>query len=71
MTTPDIKKMTTPKEIIKFYNFKTEKTLKRLRENVERFRHKNIHMFTSLILYNENYEETLNPAEAINVLVIN
>ena len=28
MTTPDIKKMTTPEEIIEFYNFKTEKKFK-------------------------------------------
>ena len=27
-------------------------------------------MFVSLILYGENYKETLNPAEAINMLVI-
>ena len=46
------------KENKEFYNFKTEKNLKRLRENLKRFDDKNIHMFTSLILASENYEET-------------
>ena len=55
----------TPEEIIEFYNFKTEKNLKRLRENIKRFEHENIHMFTSLILASENYEETLDQSEAI------
>ena len=30
----------TPEEIIEFYNFKTEKNLKRLRENLKRFEDK-------------------------------
>ena len=58
-------------EIIEFYNFKTEKNLKRLRENFKRFEHQNIHMFTSLILDSENYEETLDQSEAINTLILN
>ena len=70
MTTPDIKKMT-QEEIIEFYNFKTEKNLKRLRENLKRFEDKNIHTFTSLILANENYEETLDQSESINTLILN
>ena len=70
MTTPDIKKLT-PEEIIEFYNFKTDKNLKRLRENIKRFEHENIHMFTSLILACENYEETLDQSEAINTLILN
>ena len=61
----------TPEENIKFYNFKIEKSLKRLRENLERFEDKNIHTFTSLILANENYEETLDQSEAINTLILN
>ena len=71
MTTPDIKKMTTPEDIIEFYNFKTENNLKRLRENVKRFEHTNIRMFTFLILDNENYEETLDQSEATNTLILN
>ena len=59
----------TPKENIEFYNFKTEKKLKRLRENLKRFEDKNIH--TSLILASENYEETLEQSEAINTLILN
>ena len=70
MATPDIKKMT-PEEIIQFYNFKTKKKLKRLRENIKIFEHENIHMFTSLILASENYEETLDQSEAINTLISN
>ena len=61
----------TPEEIIEFYNFKTEKKLKRLRENLKRFEDKNIHMFTSLILASENYEETLDQSESINTLILN
>ena len=61
----------TPEEIIEFYNFKTEKNLKRLRENLKRFEDKNIHMFASLILASENYEETLNQSESINTLILN
>ena len=61
----------TPEEIIEFYNFKTEKNLKRLRENLKRFEDKNIHMFTSLILASENYEETLDQSESINTLISN
>ena len=61
----------TSEEIIKFYNFKREKNLKRLKENIKRFEHTNIHMFTSLILDNENYEETLDQSEAINTLILN
>ena len=61
----------TPEEIIEFYNFKTEKNLKRLRENLKRFEDKNIHMFASLILDSENYEETLDQSEAINTLILN
>ena len=61
----------TPEEIIEFYNFKTEKNLKRLRENLKRFEDKNIHMFASLILDSENYEETLEQSEAINTLILN
>ena len=34
----------TPEEIIEFYNFKTEKNLKRLRGNLKRFEDKNIHI---------------------------
>ena len=62
---------TTLEERIEFYDFKTEKNLKRLRENLKRFEDKNIHMFTSLILNNENYEETLDQSEAINTLILN
>ena len=36
MTTPDIKKMTREK-ITELSNFKTEKNLNRLRENIKRF----------------------------------
>ena len=61
----------TPEEIIESYNFKTEKNLKRLRENLKRFDDKNIHMFTSLILASENYEETLDQSESINTLILN
>ena len=61
----------TPEEIIEFYNFKTEKNLKRLRENLKRFEDKNIHMFASLILASENYEETLDQSESINTLILN
>ena len=49
----------TPEEIIEFYNFKTEENLKRIRGNLKRFEDKNIHMFASLILDSEKYEETL------------
>ena len=49
-----------------FYNFKTEKNLRRLRENLKRFDDKNIHMFTSLILASENYQ-----SEATNTLILN
>ena len=59
------------KENKDFYNFKTEKKLKRLRENLTRFDDKNIHMFTSLILASENYEETLDQSEATNTLILN
>ena len=59
------------KENKDFYNFKTEKNLKRLRENLKRFDDKNIHMFTSLILASENYEETLDQSEATNTLILN
>ena len=61
----------TPEENIKFYNFKIEKKLKRLRENLKRFEDKKIHRFTSLILANENYEETLDQSEATNTLILN
>ena len=61
----------TPEEIIEFNNFKTEKNLKRLRENLKRFKDKNIHMFASLILASENYEETLDQSESINTLILN
>ena len=61
----------TPEEIIEFYNFKTEKNLKRLRENLKRFEDKNIHMFASLILASENYEKTLDQSESINTLILN
>ena len=61
----------TPEEIIEFYNFKTEENLKRLRENLKRFEDKNIHMFASLILDSENYEETLDQSDAINALILN
>ena len=61
----------TPEEKIEFYNFKTEKKLKRLRENLKRFEDKNIHMFASLILASENYEETLDQSESINTLILN
>ena len=61
----------TPEEIIEFYNFKTEKNLKRFRENLKRFEDKNIHMFASLILDSENYEETLEQSGAINTLILN
>ena len=54
-----------------FYNFKTEKNLKRLRENLKRFDDKNIHTFTSLILASENYEKTLDQSEATNTLILN
>ena len=54
-----------------FYNFKTEKQLKRLRENLKRFDDKNIHTFTSLILASENYEETLDQSQATNTLILN
>ena len=63
--------MTTPEEIIKLDNIKTEIKLKRLRENLKRFDHKNIHLFTSLILDSENYQETLNKSETTNTLIIN
>ena len=59
----------TLEERIEFYNFKTDENLKRLRENLRRSKDKNIHMFTSLILNNENYEETLDQSEAINTLI--
>ena len=61
----------TSEEIIEFYNFKTEENLKRIRENLKRFEDKNIHMFASLILNSENYEETLDQSEAINTLILN
>ena len=61
----------TPEENKKDYNFKTEKNLKRLRENLKRFEDKNIDTFTSLILANENYEETLDQSEAINTSILN
>ena len=61
----------TPEEIIEFYNFKTKENLRRLRGNLMRFEDKNIHMFASLILASENYEETLNQSEAINALILN
>ena len=61
----------TPEENIEFYNFKTEKNLKRLRKNLKRFEDNNIHTFTSLILAYENYEETLHQSEAINTLILN
>ena len=61
----------TPEEIIEFYNFKTEENLKRIRENLKRFEDKNIHMFASLILDSENYEETLDQSEAINNSILN
>ena len=61
----------TSEEIIEFYNFKTEENLKRIRENLKRFEDKNIHMFASLILNSENYEETLDHSEAINTLILN
>ena len=61
----------TPEEIIEFYNFKTEKHLKQRRENLKRFEDKNIHMFASLILASENYEETLDQSESINTLILN
>ena len=61
---------TTSEERIEFYNFKTDKNLKRIRENLKRFKDKNIHTFTSLILNSENYEETLNQSEAINTLIL-
>ena len=54
-----------------FYNFKIEKNLKRLRENLKRFDNKNIHMFTSLTLASENYEETLDQSESTNTLILN
>ena len=50
---------------------KQKKKLKRLRENLKRFDDKNIHMFTSLILASENYEETLDQSEATNTLILN
>ena len=62
---------TTSEERIEFCNFKTEKYLKRLRENLKKFEDKNIHMFASLILNSENYEETLDQSEAINTLILN
>ena len=58
-------------EIIEFYDFKTEKNLKRLGENLKSFEDKNIHIFASLILNSENYEETLEQSEAINTLILN
>ena len=61
----------TPGEIIEFYNFKTEENLKRIGENLKRFEDKNIHMFASLILDSENYEETLDQSEAIYTLILN
>ena len=61
----------TPEEIIEFYNFKTKENIRRLRGNLMRFKDKNIHMFPSLILDSENYEETLNQSEAINALILN
>ena len=61
----------TPEEIIEFYNFKTEENLKRIRGNLKRFEDKNIHMFASLILDSENYEETLDQSESINALIFN
>ena len=63
--------MTTPEEIIKLDNNKTESKLKRLRENLRWYDHENIHLFTSLILDSENYQETLNQSEATNALIIN
>ena len=62
-------KMTTPEEITEFYNFKTEKNLSRLRENLRGLKIK--HMFTSLILASENYDQTLDQSEAINTLILN
>ena len=61
----------TSEEIIEFYNFKTEENLKRIRGNLKRFEDKSIHMFASLILDNENYEETLDQSESINALILN
>ena len=61
----------TPEKNIEFNRFKTEKKLKRLRENLKRFEDKNIHTFTSLILASENYEETLDQSESINTLILN
>ena len=61
----------TPEENIEFYNFKTDKNLKQLRENLKRFEDKNIHTITSLILASENYEETLDQSESINTLILN
>ena len=58
-------------ENTEFYNFKTEKNFKWLRENLKRFDDKNIHTFTSLILASENYEETLDQSEATNTLSLN
>ena len=58
-------------EIIEFYNFKTEEILKRIRGNLKRFDNKNVHMFASLILDSENYEETLDQSESINALILN
>ena len=63
--------MATPKEIIKLDNIKTESKLRRLRENLKRFDDTNIHLFTSLILDSENYQETLDQSEATNTLIIN
>ena len=64
--------MTTPEEIIKLDNFKTESKLKRLRRNLERFRDDaDLNLFTTLILDIENYQETLYPPKATNALIIN
>ena len=64
--------MTTPEEITKLDNFKTESKLKRLRRNLERFRDDaDLNLFTTLILDSENYQETLYPPKATNALIIN
>ena len=61
----------TREEIIKYYNFKTENMLKRLRKNIKRFEHENIYSFVSLILASENYYSTNDQSEATYILIIN
>ena len=61
----------TPEEIIEFYNFKTEKNLNRLRENIKRFEHEDIYSFASLILDCENYDDTYDQSKATNTLILN